>query len=191
MSNSLSELEDLLELTPEDMEMQRILDEQQEMKRQIKIKQAVTEENLEFSIREYDKVTESEKFRQKITLFIGTKKGIYDVPDTLGRMEFTLYENVNLEDVYIAAKKEGRNIFGEMGKLLHIDIIAIYSDYRGYGLSEKLVSYFFDLYQKDYSNFPISIEFMNPIAEYTVQKVLKTKGMKKALKKELIQRYYE
>jgi hypothetical protein len=63
--------------------------------------------------------------------------------------------------------------------------------YRNHGLSEKLISYFLEIYRKEYSDYPLSIEFINPIAEYVFQKVLREKNMSHVLTENLTRRYYE
>ena len=183
-------LDDWLNLSPDAIEKQRIFYEKRKAERKMKIKEAVKKENLEISIREYPKVGNGENSRQKFTIFLSTYKGVEYSPCTLGKIDFTLHYNVDLKDVFIAAKKQERLISGYMDKLLHFDLVVIYDDYRTFGLSEYLLSYFIDLYEEKYTEFPISVEFMNPIAEFTMKRLLKEKGMAYALNESLIQRYY-
>lgn len=183
-------IDELFNLSPEDLEKEKEFEKKQQIEKQKKIEMAIKVENLKFSLREYDKKIEGDKSRQSFILFLYTQKGINGNQETLGKIEFSLHENVSLEDAFICAKKEERRICGHLDKLLHLDLIIIYRNYRGYGLSHKLLSQFFDLYEEKYNEYSISAEFTNPISEYTVQKVLKEKGINNILNQKLIQRYY-
>lgn len=179
------------ESTPEEIQKQQKYQEEQRLKRKQQIEEAVRRENLEVVVRTYGTQMENGTFNQTTVLFLCTKVGVKGELDTLGKLKFTVHENVPLEDVFVRAKAVGRNIPGNMAKLLHMDIIAIFSEYRNYGLSKFLLEHFFNMYQKDYSDYPLSLEFMTPLAEYTVRKSMKANGLSDALPESLVQRYYE
>ncbi|MGF7535457.1 hypothetical protein AAGG74_17535 [Bacillus mexicanus] len=183
-------IDDLFNFSPEDLEKKNEFEKKQQIEKQKKIEMAIKAENLKFSLREYDKKIEGGKSRQRFILFLCTQKGINGDQETLGKIDFSLHEKVSLEDTFICAKKENRSICGHLDKLLHLDLIIIFRNYRGYGLSHKLLSHFFNLYEEKYNEYPISVEFTNPISEYAVQKVLKEKGTNNILSEKLIQRYY-
>jgi hypothetical protein len=155
-----------------------------------KILEAIKPEYLKISPRHYGTRDDNGHTHQTSVLFLCTSKGIYGEPDTLGKMEYTVHENVNLSDVYEHAAFRGEVVEGRMGKLIHFDRMAIYSQYRNHRLSERLVESFFDIYEKQFNGIPLSIEFMNPVAEYLYRKVLKRKNMLHVLNEKLIRRYY-
>ena len=176
--------------TPERKEERKAHEEKLKREKQAKIQRAVQEKNIEFDLRPYTKHQEGETIQQEFTLFLCTKVGILDLPDTLGRRHFKLYENVNLDTVFVAAKRDKRIITGHADKLLHIERTYFDENYRGFGLSTKLNEAFFDLYLERFSDYPISVEFVNPLAEYVMQKTLREKNMSHLLNESLIQRYY-
>ncbi|MCA1064734.1 hypothetical protein QTG56_24295 (plasmid) [Rossellomorea sp. AcN35-11] len=175
--------------SPEELESQRIHEEKLRALRKLKIETAVMDKHIEYSLREHSQNQTGKQISQKFTLFLCTKEGIYGEPDTLGRLEYTIYKEAALEDIFLASKSRGVPMAGYMNKLIHFDIVAIYSDYRGYGLSEKLVSRFFEIYKENYSHFPISFEFMTPVAEKVIRKVAKEKHVS-CFNERLIRRFF-
>lgn len=177
----------LFELTPEQMERQRQQEERRQVERKRAIQEAVQPEHLAISTRCYKKIS---GYPAHITLFLTTKKGVNGEVDTIGKLDFTLHEDTELSEIFVAAKKRGRIITGREERVLHVDRMVVYSEYRQFGLARFLLDAFLDHYEEHYKGCPVSIEYMNPVAEYAFQKALKERKMQTILSEKLIQRYY-
>ena len=156
---------------------------------QEKILQAIKEKRFSFVLRDYEKQTVENSSRQSFVLFLTITHEDGRV-QTLGNLKFNVYENVDLEDVFVASKEKKRKIEGHENKLVHLDMVFLFENYRKLGLSKLLISHFVELYQKHYTDFSFSVEFIDPLVEYGFQKICKEKGLQTLLNEKLIQRFY-
>lgn len=85
----------------------------------------------------------------------------------VGNMIFTAYENVSAGMLGLS---KDWNEFIE--KIIYIDRIYVVSAFRNNGIAIEIYKKFGEIYSEQFQNWPITRDFVNPVAEYTYRKAV-------------------